>query len=137
MRAARSWLVLFIVLILAPSACAEWDTYQNDPAHTGYVTGSFDVSHAALLWSTPLAQGALTGLAVGGNGVYVTDQQTNIPGFNALNQATGAVVWNQTFANNFSTSAPTYSNGIVYFQTDGHSAIYGNYLRAYDAATGN
>ena len=80
----------------------------------------------------------ITGLAVGGGTVFATNSQYfgSAPTFRAVDQTTGTTLWTKQFTNITSTSAPAYANGTVYFQTDGHSAIAGNFVHAYAARTG-
>ena len=140
MKRIRPSLVLAAALLGAVAvARADWVTYQGDAAHTGYVRGSFRFRHAHLLWQAPIATDEpLTGLAVAAGTVFVTNQArfVDAPSFHALDQATGAELWSRSFVQNDTTSAPGYANGVVYFQTDGHSDIAGNSLNAYDARTG-
>jgi outer membrane protein assembly factor BamB len=127
-----------MMLGLSSASRAAWVTYQGDAAHSGHVPGVLDTSTSHLLWQKPVASSNITGLAVGGDTVFVTNYGyfSNTDTFHAIDQATGSPLWSKSYTSNFSTSAPAYANGVVYFQTDGHSAINGNYLRAYGARTG-
>lgn len=137
----RPCVVLVVVTVattMAESrAHAEWATYQADAAHTGHVPGRYQFGRSRLQWQTPVGPDALNGIAVGGDTVFVTKRGyfSSDPTFHALDQATGSILWDKTF-NTFSTSPPSYSDGIVYLQTDGHTYVTGNFLRAYDAKSG-
>src|SRR5713101_776075 len=123
----------------ANEAQAAWITFQADASHTGYVPGRYHFRHASLRWQTTVATIPPNGLAVGDSTIFVTNQArfSNDPSFHALDQATGSVLWSKSFGtNNDTTSPPAYADGVVYFQTDGHSAGIGNFLNAYDARTG-
>ena len=131
-----SIIVAAVALIAAP-ARAEWSTYQGDSAHTGYVPGNINASSLSVKWSTPLSTSALGGMAVGGNGVYIKGPGLGITG---LNEQTGAVQWTNPYSFGvdhtqvFSTSAPAYANGMVYYQTDNEADV--NLFHGVNAATG-
>src|SRR6185369_6238762 len=91
-------------------------------------------------WKTTASTGSLTGLAVGGGTVFVTNDAffSTIDALHALDQNSGAILWSKGYgARNDTVSAPAYANGNVYLQTDGHSGIIGNYLYAYAGRTGS
>src|SRR5689334_12420027 len=101
-------------------AGAAWITFQADAAHTGYVPGRYHFRRATLLWQNAVTSPAyvVNGIAVGGNTVFVTNGVRSFSGdesFHALDQETGALLWSKSFGTgNATTSAPAYSNGIVY-----------------------
>jgi hypothetical protein len=138
-RCGALGLLVFGIMTGAVEAGTDWSTYQGNAAHTGYVSGSYNFNNPKLLWHTVVAPNSLTGLAVGDNTVFITNQApfSNNTSFNALDQTTGSVLWSKAFGtSNDTTSAPAYYNGAVYFQTDGNSSVAGNFLNAYNARTG-
>lgn len=118
------------------SALADWSTYQGDAGHTGYVPGSVSPSNISLRWSAPISSGALGGLGVGGNGVYVKGPGV---GISAVDERTGAPIWANPYTFGvgggavYTTSAPAYANGMVYYQTDNQGA---SLFHGVNAATG-
>jgi hypothetical protein len=131
-----------IVTALAMSApasvYAEWGTFQGNAAHTGYVPTTLSLSEPTLSWVAPSGTRPLTGLAVGGGTVFVSnyDYHSNATSFRALDQTSGSLLWSKAYTDSYSTSAPAFANGLVYVQNDGHSASTGNFLHAYDGRTG-
>ncbi len=120
-------------------ARADWPTYQGNAAHTGYVAGHYNFTHAKLIWKAEASANALNGIAVGGSTVVVTNQaRFNIDtSVTALNQSTGSLLWNHAFGtNNDTTSPPAYANNTFFVQSDGNTYVGGNYLNAFDASSG-
>jgi len=100
---------------------AEWSTYQGNITHNGYVPGAVAPAKITLVWKDPISPYALGGLAVGGSAVYVKGPSVSIT---AVNQQTGAALWSNPYTFGvskgqvYTTSAPAYANGMVYYQTD-------------------
>jgi hypothetical protein len=119
-------------------ARAEWNTYQGNAAHTGYLAGNYDVNNFVLQWRSQVSIHNSIGLAVGGGAVYSTDYSYFFyqERLHAVDQTTGALLWGKAYPNTDSSSPPAYDQGIVYVQTDGHSASQGNFLYGYNAHTG-
>src|SRR6516162_3261144 len=115
---------LVLSSVTAAAAEAGWATYQGNPAHTGFVDASITRNQPSLLWKTTVSSHPLVGLAVGGGTVFVsnTDNFTGLDSSHALDQQTGNILWSKAYSNNDTVSAPAYANGVVYFQTDGHSS---------------
>jgi hypothetical protein len=133
---ARCSVALAAMCGLGGPAIADWPTYQGNAAHTGYVPGVLNVAPFEELWSTPVSPNQLSGLAVGGGTVFVTNLGSfvNVETLHALDEATGGILWAKTFgSSNATTSAPGYANGSVVLQTD--SYVW-NYLHAYEARSG-
>ena len=121
----------------ASVARADWDTYQGNAAHTGYVSATLQGSDIKLLWKAPISTSALGAMAVGDNGVYVKGPGVTIT---AVNKKTGAGIWTNPYvpgvgAGQVDTlSAPAYSNGMVYYQTDNEGDV--NRFHGVSAITG-
>jgi outer membrane protein assembly factor BamB len=121
----------------AASARADWSTYQGNDGHTGYVSTTIPASNLSLLWSDPISTSSLGGLAVGGNGVYVKGPGVSI---NAVNEQTGEALWSNSYTFGvgtgqvYTTSAPAYANGTVYYQTDNEGDV--SLFHGVNAATG-
>ena len=129
--------VVALLAVIAAPACAEWSTFQGDPAHTGYVPGSIAASNLSLRWSTPVSTSELGGMAIGANGVYVKGPGVSVT---ALNELTGAPLWTNAYTfgtgpgQAYTTSAPAYANGMVYYQTDNEGDV--SQFHGVNAATG-
>ena len=122
-QSRRLVLVAFLAYaITAELANAEWDTYQGNPAHTGYVAGTFDITHAIVQWKTNFGDVGDPSLAIGNNTVLVSHGYASSL---AVDQSTGTPLW----TNNTVDSPPAYSNGAFYMRT------YNRFL-ALDARTG-
>ena len=130
---------LTVGLIALAAQAADWPTYQGNAAHTGHVAGTYGFTNVKLLWKTTAYAGALSGIAIGDKTVVVTNQARFLPdaSVHALDQSTGTVLWSQAFgSNNDTTSPPAYAQSTFYVQSDGNTYVGGNYLHAFDAATG-
>lgn len=141
--AMKMVLIVAAVVSVAATARAEWSTYQGNAAHTGYIPGNIDASHLSVKWSNFLPGGLLGGMAVGGNAVYV---QGPLGSVSAFNEQSGAVLWSDSHfygegnGEVFSTSAPAYANGMVYYQFDAeaenNATTFLNLFNGVNAATG-
>ena len=129
------------LIALAAEARADWNTFQGNAAHTGHVSGTYGFTNVKLLWQTTAYAGALNGIAVGNSTVVVTNQArfSNNPSVHGLDQSSGVILWSHAFGtNNDTTSPPAYAPNMkmFYVQSDGNTYGGGNYLNAFDPATG-
>jgi len=135
--ARRRFVMLAAVMSMATAVRADWSTYQGGADHTGYVPGTISSSNLSLRWSNPVAPSALGGLAVGGNGVYVGGPGRSIT---AVDEHSGAPLWSNPYTFGvgtgqvYTTSAPAYANGMVYYQTDNEGDV--SLFHGVSAATG-
>jgi hypothetical protein len=100
---------------------ADWPTFGNGPAHTGYFPDAIDDGTLQPSWSIATGQ-KLQQVAIGAGRVYVTPWQyfTNA-WLRALDAGTGGQLWSHTFASCYSINPPTYDAGKVYVQRGDHS----------------
>jgi hypothetical protein len=126
---------------LAPlTVRAEWDTYQGDDDHSGYAPQTLALHQSAgitLAWQKTISGGgSLTYMSVGGGNVYVSQFNfgPETGSLYALNTQSGATSWSDPSSVSYTTNTPTYSNGVVYWQTCHNETD--NYLFSANAASG-
>ena len=143
MRHPRLWeaLPLLACLLLASTAALadDWESYQHDPAHTGYTSASPSPTAMTLEWSAP------TGYAtpiIEGDSVIATlsgyDNSTDSTTVSSFQLNTGAVNWSYTIptaAGGSPASQAAYGNGLVAVSTGINGTDQGD-LVVLDAATG-
>jgi outer membrane protein assembly factor BamB len=106
-----------------------WSMFHNNLGHTGYSTSTAPTTEKNLWNYTTGGSIEFTSPAIENGVVYIGSDDGNVY---ALNAATGALEWNQTFNNNGLglSSSPAVANGIVYVGS-GDSNLY-----AFNTATG-
>lgn len=122
----------------AKFALGEWETFQRDAGHTGYVPASFRPSMFAYKWQWRRPTGGVLGfinaVATAPGLVFVSDDEYHgSPSLRALREDNGAEVWQQTFQNYPALNPPASADGKVYVATTGHQQTF---LWAFDANTG-
>lgn len=149
----RRKVLIAIVLTIGWSAAAafgvSWTQHQGDAAHTGYVGVNVDPARIQQIWSvttSQLGQSAFVpGAVTDSSRTYVTGRTSDgLYHVHALNLATGARQWVQSFApySYPGLSQPCVGNNKVYVHQWGHSGISGGnpaqypYLMGMDAQTG-
>ena len=98
----------------ATSNPAEWPTFGNGPAHTGYVPISLANSTFNPRWQVSVG-GNLQQAAIGMNRVFVTSSSGS-QYMAAVDVNSGRLVWRYNFASCFSLNPPTYDSGSVLAQ---------------------
>ena len=121
-------------------ASNEWDTYQANARHTGFVPIALDPQQFTLKWQRQIASGLPLNPVAAADGkvfvsllVYFLNQDT--PTFYALDARDGETLWSKAYGSIFSVNPPAYSYGNVYIQTGNHASD--TFLHAYDASTGD
>jgi hypothetical protein len=100
---------------------SDWKTFGNGPSHTGYWPEALAQCQFVPDWTATLSEN-LQQVAVGRGRVFVTPQQYFTQAWlTALDENTGAVLWNYAFNNCYSINPPTYDDGHVYVQRGNHS----------------
>lgn len=103
----------------------EWETFQRDATHTGYVPASFNPDLFTEKWQWQRAEGAITSVATAPGYVVVSDAEDHAsPALRVLREVNGAPVWQQTFQNYFALNSPAAANGMVYVTTTGHENTF-------------
>jgi outer membrane protein assembly factor BamB len=140
MNHAKNMVFLFLAAVVltscSPQAFGEWNTYQGNSSHTGYVPGALDPSYFGLLWQRTNLGNKLSPPVIGGGKVFVSNDGYFTGGaLTAFDAATGATSWSiNPFGSPFSINPPAYANGKVYIQTCNHSSD--TYMHAFDANSG-
>lgn len=104
----------------APSgSTTDWQTFQGNAGHTGYVNESYVASSFQLAWTWPMPVGTrnwMNMVAAGAGRIYVTEdaQQSHLY---ALDESTGVLQWSTQFVDSIETGAPAFANGNVYVTT--------------------
>jgi hypothetical protein len=113
----------------------EWNTFQRDAKHTGYVPVTLDTSKFSKIWEwTDPAGGRITAPTIADGRVaisqdrYFAEQTTFV-----LNKLSGTAVWSHNFGYIAGLNPPAMKDGKLYVATSGHSDTY---LWGFNAATG-
>ena len=117
---------------------ANWPTFGNNPAHTGYQPLTLGSAVYQAGWSTVDSTNALNQAAVSGGVVFVTPNVSfGATYLSVLDASTGAELWRHTFVSSFSITPPTVNLGKVYVQK-GQSSTPGSdsQLWCFNAASG-
>jgi outer membrane protein assembly factor BamB len=117
------------------SNATEWETYQGNPSHTGYVDVTVDPVAFAEAWTVTVESGvALNPVTAGTSSVFVsTNSYFGTQTLRSLNAQTGAVRWTKSFGSIHGVHPPAYGNGSVYVTTSGHQD---SFLWSFDALSG-
>lgn len=132
--------VPFEVVIEDPAdiVLGEWETFQRDAGHSGYVPASFHPRSFAYKWEwrrpTAGTLGFINPVTTAPGLVFVSDDEYfGSPALRALREDDGVEVWQQTFQNYPALNPPATANGKVYVATTGHQQTF---LWAFYAKTG-
>lgn len=112
----------------------DWQTFQRNAAHTGYVHVTLDPSKFAKAWEWRMPDGSgqydgVNSISTGGGHVYLTrdDYFMNPGSLFALKEEDGSQVWMTDLPNIASASPPTYSKGKIFVSavvSSGNSKVY-------------
>jgi outer membrane protein assembly factor BamB len=127
-------LLIFAVTALTPAAASATSTdqavaYQLDPAHDGFQTGDPITAPLSKVWSDAITGSISYPLIVNGV-VYVTVMTSSGSTLEAIDQATGATLWNHGLGGSFGAPGPAYAGGQL-FTVNGTGL-----MTAFNAATG-
>jgi hypothetical protein len=115
---------------------AQWQTFQGNAAHTGYVPLTLDPANFKYRWTWQDARSASTTPVTAASGsVFVSSGYSASGGKQtcALNALTGNIRWSQDLGGVDSIDPPAYAHGMVYVQTGGHG---NSFLWGFDASDG-
>ena len=128
--------VPFEVIVEDPAniALGEWETFQRDAGHSGYVPATFHPRAFAYKWEWYRPTGYINTVATASGLVFVSDYIYFGPAtLRALRENDGGEAWQQTFQNYPALNPPAAANGKVYIATTGHEKTF---LWAFHADTG-
>lgn len=113
----------------AEGALAEWETFQRDARHTGYVPASFDPAQFVKMWEWQRIVGGEPGVissvaTAAGNVVVSGEDFFGSPVLRVMREVDGALVWEQVFEGYPTINPPATSNGAVYVTTSGHEQTF-------------
>lgn len=135
--------IAFIIAFCQHSAAAampEWNTYQGNERHTGYVPTTVNVSGIEPLWNRTFSA-TLNPVAIGAGQIYASEQGRFSIGrsLSAIDSRTGEDNWvHPDFGRVNSINPPAYANGHVYLQTGKESSSgIPPYLYSFDASSGS
>ena len=116
----------------------EWETFQRDAGHTGYVPTTFQPRSFAYKWEwrrqAPAGlQNYINTVATAPGMVFVSDGGAGNLALRALRENDGSLAWQQTFQNYPALNPPAAANGKVYVATTGQQQTF---LWAFHAVTG-
>lgn len=129
-----------MTLTLESELPANWPTFGQNPAHTGYNAAQTGVTGYTLAWERDLnglfgvSGPALQQVAIA-NGIVVANVDSRTSGgVIALDVEDGNELWRCTFVGKFSVNPASIAYGNVYFQQCNHGSD--TYLFALNAVTG-
>jgi outer membrane protein assembly factor BamB len=113
----------------AEGALGEWETFQRDARHTGYVPARFDPDLFVKKWEWQRFNGgepgAISSVATAAGYVVVSaDQYFGSPALRVMREIDGSPVWEQVFEDYYALNPPAASNGAVYVTTSGHEKTF-------------
>ncbi|WP_242112581.1 PQQ-binding-like beta-propeller repeat protein [Luteimonas aquatica] len=116
----------------------EWQTFQRDAGHSGYVPMTLQPASFAYKWewrrATPGVLGFINAVATEAGKVFVSDDEySGSPAIRALKESDGSLLWQHAFTDYPALNPPAASDGKVYVTTTGHEQTF---LWAFDSATG-
>ena len=142
MKSVPSVYCMTLVLCVSSTVSAampEWNTYQGNERHTGYVPISLNIGEMHHLW-TQTYSASLNPVAIGGGKIFASETGRFSPGRGlfAIQSQTGSNSWTYPdFGRVNSINPPAYANGRVYLQTGKESSSgIPPYLYAFDATSG-
>jgi hypothetical protein len=113
----------------------EWNTFQRDAQHTGYVPVTLDTSKFSKIWEwNDPAGGRITAATIADGRVavsqdrYFAEQSTYV-----LSKSSGSPLWSHNFGYIAGLNPPAMKDGKLYVATSGHSYTY---MWGFDAQTG-
>ncbi len=119
------------------SGLPEWETFQGNPDHTGYVPTTLNAATftTGWSWSAPGDIARLSPATTGSGKVVVTAGAGNgtTPTLYALNESNGTVAWSHDFGNRHALNHPAVSAGRVFVTTTGHNDTF---MWSFDIGTG-
>lgn len=114
------------------SSVTEWQTYQGNAGHTGFVPVTADPSVFKEKWvATPFGTTFINPVSTAPGAVFVSSNGSP-KGVASLDAATGVQRWKYDVTAD-GLDAPANANGNVFVQSSGHS---NSFLWSFDAATG-
>ena len=132
--------VAYEVIIEDPAnvVLGEWETFQRDAGHTGYVPATFHPRHFSYKWEwrRPMngSLNFINQVATAPGLVFVSDDDYHASmSLRALRESDGGLVWQQSFQNYPALNPPAAVDGKVYVTTTGHQQTF---LWAFNADTG-
>lgn len=109
---------------LTATGLPEWETYQGNAAHTGYVPTSLDPALFSNRWSWN-AGVPIHSVSTGDGKVFVsTPVYFAAASLYALNEANGSQSWTHNFGNVSALNPPATYGGRVFITTSGSSDTY-------------
>lgn len=132
--------VPFEVVIEDPAnvVLGEWETFQRDAGHTGYVPATFQPRAFRYKWEWRRPMDGrlnfINQVSTAPGLVFVSEDDYHAPmSLRALRESDGGLVWQQTFQNYPALNPPAAANGKVYVTTTGHQQTF---LWAFNAIDG-
>lgn len=119
------------------AGAGDWETYQKNAAHTGYVPVTLDPDHFSPRWSKTVSDSGNTlSPVVAANGmVYATSSGYYRPSSKllALTEEDGSIPWQYDFGTTPGLNPPAVSGGKVFMATSGYTT---SFMWAFPADTG-
>jgi|CXWL01.1.fsa_nt_gi outer membrane protein assembly factor BamB len=150
MTISTTWLhkacigIVLLINVIDASAgkLPEWNNYQGNAAHTGYVPARFNPANFRVIWNwtSPHSSDGVTPfinpVTISKGLIAVTDDDYFSPqALYVLDEATGTILWQYEFpADTPALNPPTINNGKIFVATSGHSDTF---MHQFDAYSGN
>lgn len=117
----------------------EWETFQRDAGHTGYVPVTINPLRISRIWewqrTNPGVIPGINAVVTAPGRVFVSDDSYfhQVASLYAMHEKTGSLLWRQDFVDYPALNPPAVSNGRVYVATTGHEQTF---LWSFDAEDG-
>jgi hypothetical protein len=118
--------VFSLLVVFANDAVAEWNQFQGDSAHTGYVAWNYNTGRLAPAWTHPLERIA-DNVVIVGSSLFVTQREFGVEGTGTISRidtVSGHAVWSTDlrYRSPDRISAPAVQGDTVYVHRFGHSS---------------
>jgi len=110
--------------VLTPSGLPEWETYQGNAAHTGFVPVTLNAGIFSARWSREFGVSLSPATAANGKMFVSTPVYFNTATLYALSEADGSQTWAHSFGRVPALNPPAAYGGRVFVATSGHSDTF-------------
>jgi outer membrane protein assembly factor BamB len=110
--------------VLTPSGLPEWETYQGNAAHTGFVPVTLNAGIFSARWSRDYGVPLSPATVANGKVFVSTPVYFSFATLYALSEVDGSQVWAHSFGSVPALNPPAAYGGRVFIATSGHSDTF-------------
>ncbi len=126
----------FLLACPGLEASDQWNMFQANPAHTGYIPVTINPADVTFRWSKDVGS-SLSPVTAGEGKIYFSKPgYFGIQNLYAIHKS-GEFAWGKSYSDVFGVNPPSYSDGKVYVQIGAGTSSSGPVLSAFQASTGN